>query len=220
MSRAPELTVAAVLVLAATALYLPLAAEAAPAPSSLAGHLIGAAGFALMLGGTFGYSWRKRVRTAGPGAMRYWLDAHVVTGIAGPYLVLLHAGFSFHGLAGVLVLLVLVVVASGAVGKYAYTSMPQGRPEETPPEWTAAEGEDDTRAAEDGAVAVLAPPATRVRLTRAGGPARVAPAPARDPRRRRLLAVWWAFHVPVAVAMFSLGIVHVVAALYYATFGR
>lgn len=35
---------------------------------------------------------------------------------------------------------------------------------------------------------------------------------------RRLLAAWHAFHIPLGVATFLIGLVHIAAALYYATF--
>ncbi|HYR11267.1 MAG TPA: hypothetical protein VEQ60_26030, partial [Longimicrobium sp.] len=54
-----------------------------------------------------------------------WMQAHVFAGLVGPYLVLLHTAFQFRGLAGVLALMVLVVVASGVVGRFAYTAVPK-----------------------------------------------------------------------------------------------
>jgi hypothetical protein len=39
-------------------------------------------------------------------------------------------------------------------------------------------------------------------------------------RFRRGLALWYLLHVPLALAMFALAAVHIVAALYYATFLR
>jgi hypothetical protein len=47
------------------------------------------------------------------------------TGMVGPYMVLLHPAMSFHGLAGVVALLTLVVVVSGLVGRYLYASVPR-----------------------------------------------------------------------------------------------
>ena len=43
-------------------------------------------------------------------------------GIVGSYFVLLHTAFEFRGLAGVLTLLMLVVVISGILGRFAYTA--------------------------------------------------------------------------------------------------
>lgn len=159
-----------------SAVYVPVARGGPPAPSGLFGHSLGILGFLLMLFAETGYTWRKNVRREGFGPMRHWLRAHVFTGLVGPYLVLLHTAFEFRGLAGVTALLVAVVVASGLVGRFAYTAAP--RPASPP--------------SADGAP---------------GG-------------ARRALSWWYVLHVPVAAAMFVLALVHVVAALYYATLLR
>jgi hypothetical protein len=57
--------------------------------------------------------------------MSDWLSFHIYTGIVGPYLVILHSSWKFHGLAGVLTLMTVMVVASGFIGRYIYTSMPR-----------------------------------------------------------------------------------------------
>jgi hypothetical protein len=169
--RPVELWLALGVIALVSAVYLPIAREARPAPSGLLGHGLGIAGFLLMLFAETGYTWRKNVHREGWGPMRRWLQAHVFTGLVGPYLVLLHTAFEFRGLAGVTALLVLVVVASGFVGRFAYTAVPK-----------------------------------------------VAGAADRGPRR--LLSFWYLLHVPVAAAMFVLAIVHIVAAVYYATLLR
>ena len=109
----------------ATAVYAPFALDGPPPPRGLAGHLLGISGFLLMIFAETAYSWRKKVTREGYGPMRHWLQAHVFAGLVGPYLVLLHTAFEFRGLAGVLSLLVLVVVASGVVGRFAYTAVPK-----------------------------------------------------------------------------------------------
>jgi hypothetical protein len=53
-----------------------------------------------------------------------WLQFHIFTGLVGPYLVLLHTAWTFNGLAGVLTLLTMVIVVSGVIGRYIYTSVP------------------------------------------------------------------------------------------------
>ena len=170
--RPVELWLALGVIALVSAVYLPVARDARPAPSGLLGHGLGIAGFLLMLFAETGYTWRKNVHREGYGPLRRWLQAHVFTGLVGPYLVLLHTAFEFRGLAGVTALLVLVVVASGIVGRFAYTAVPKI----------------------------------------AGTPGEKGP--------RRLLSFWYLLHVPVAAAMFVLAIVHVVAAVYYATLLR
>src|SRR5690606_17029338 len=113
-----EIALSAALVIAATAGYLVVATEGPPAAGGFVGHGLGALGFLLMLVGTAGYAWRKR--RSGPGAMQRWLQAHVVTGLVGPYLVLLHTGFAFRGIAGASFVLVAVVVVSGIIGRFVY----------------------------------------------------------------------------------------------------
>ena len=109
----------------ATAVYAPFALDGPPPPRGLAGHLLGITGFLLMIFAETAYTWRKKVTREGYGPMRHWLQAHVFAGLVGPYLVLLHTAFEFRGLAGVLSLMVLVVVASGVVGRFAYTAAPK-----------------------------------------------------------------------------------------------
>jgi len=96
-----------------------------PSASSLWGHSIGIIGFIMMLMTETLYSLRKRTRRAQWGNMANWLQFHIFTGIVGPYMVLLHPGFQFKGLAGVLSLLTILIVISGFVGRYIYTAIPR-----------------------------------------------------------------------------------------------
>jgi hypothetical protein len=123
--RAYELPIALVLVVAVTGLYAPLAWHAAPRPGSAAGYALGIVGFLLMLCTETLYTLRKQIRRLHWGRMNTWLQFHVVTGIVGPYLVLLHSAGHFHGLAGVLALLTGVIVLSGFAGRYVYTAVPR-----------------------------------------------------------------------------------------------
>lgn len=123
--RPTELWLALGVIALVSAIYLPIARGGPPAPSGLFGHGLGILGFLLMLFAETGYTWRKNVQREGYGPMRHWLQAHVFTGLVGPYLVLLHTAFEFRGLAGVTALLVLVVVASGCVGRFVYTAVPK-----------------------------------------------------------------------------------------------
>ena len=51
----------------------------------------------------------------------------MVTGLVGPYMVLLHTAMKFNGFAGLTMLLTVVVVVSGVVGRYLYTRVPRRR---------------------------------------------------------------------------------------------
>jgi hypothetical protein len=71
------------------------------------------------------YSLRKRARGRTFGRLSSWLQWHIVTGIVGSYMVLLHTAWQFNGLAGVVTLLTAVVAGSGFVGRYLYTAIPR-----------------------------------------------------------------------------------------------
>jgi len=96
-----------------------------PPASELFGHSLGIIGFMMMIMTETLYSIRKRQRTARWGRMSTWLEFHIFTGIVGPFMVLLHSSGKFHGLAGIVTLMTLAVVASGFIGRYIYTSIPR-----------------------------------------------------------------------------------------------
>lgn len=97
----------------------------APSASSFWGHSIGVLGFVLMLMTETLYSIRKRSKSARWGQMSNWLEFHIFTGLVGPFMVLLHPGWQFNGLAGVLSLLTVLIVISGIIGRYIYTAVPR-----------------------------------------------------------------------------------------------
>jgi hypothetical protein len=96
-----------------------------PAASEFYGHIIGILGFLLMLSTETLYSLRKRSRSARWGRMSHALQAHIFTGIVGPFMVLLHSSWKFSGLAGVTTLLTVAIVVSGFIGRYIYTRIPR-----------------------------------------------------------------------------------------------
>jgi hypothetical protein len=122
---ASALAFSMIAVLAVTLAYACLTRSGVPKASSLTGHVLGIVGLLLMLSTELLYSLRKRVRRLTLGRMSVWLEAHIFTGIVGSYLVLLHSGGKFHGLAGATAVLTVVIVASGFVGRYLYTAMPR-----------------------------------------------------------------------------------------------
>jgi hypothetical protein len=69
---------------------------------------------------------RKRVITAGHYSLKAWVSAHVYLGLSLTVLATLHTGFQFgwnvHTLAYALMML---VIASGALGIWAYATLPQ-----------------------------------------------------------------------------------------------
>jgi hypothetical protein len=96
-----------------------------PPASELFGHGMGIVGFVLMLMTETLYSLRKRSRGIRWGRMSNWLQFHIITGLVGPYMVLLHTSWKFNGLAGVTTLLTIVIVISGFIGRYIYTRIPR-----------------------------------------------------------------------------------------------
>lgn len=133
-SRSRELwyALAAILAVSAAFTYAAVSFGELPPASGLVGHGLGIVGFFLMLMTQTLYSARKLVSSAGWGSMQSWLMLHMVTGLVGPYLVLLHTMMRFHGLAGVTTLLTGVVVASGLVGRYVYGTIPRATSVERP----------------------------------------------------------------------------------------
>lgn len=198
--------------------------------STLPGHLLGVVGVALMLWAGVAYTWRKRHPHPGDAAMREAMAWHVVAGLLGPYLVILHSGLAFHGLAGALTLLMVLVVASGVVGRAVYTAVPRH-----------IEGADPVRAALldaemarlEVALAELARQATPDQAQRDALRAQLVSARHQQEHLRgtleeragavgvrRLLSIWWFLHVPVSISLWVLAAAHVAGALYYATLGR
>jgi hypothetical protein len=126
MRRFPfELLAALVVIVLITLWYASLAREGMPRPGGLVGHGCGIVGFVLMLATETLYSLRKHWQGFHLGRMENWLRWHVFMGLVGPYLVVLHSGLKFHGLAGLLTVLTVVMVFSGFVGRYIYTAVPR-----------------------------------------------------------------------------------------------
>lgn len=232
-----------------------------PEAGGAIGHTMGIVGFLLMLSTETLYSLRKHVKEFTYGPMRRWMQAHVFTGLVGPYMVLLHSGGKFNGLAGWLTLVTAFVVVSGVVGRYIFTAVPRNL---DGVELEAAEAEEkiaalDRKLADQGIgdlaarilanvtipqaswYVVLARPVVRWQQMRelrraldALKPrdrARAAPLEDLLAQRqrlqmeidsldvtRRLLAMWHMFHIPLSAGLFTVAIVHIVGALYYATF--
>lgn len=194
-----ELWYALVAIIALTAFYFAAYWQARELPPAFGaiGHSFGVIGFVLMLITEVLYSIRKQVTDARWGSMAGWLKFHMFTGLVGPYMVLLHTSMHFRGLAGVAMLLTVVVVGSGLVGRYIYTTIPK-----------AAEGSAslDLEAATASSIATVQ-----------GAPDSEVP---RRAGSRSALAVWYSVHVPLTWALFITALVHSAAALYYATLQR
>ena len=124
-SRELWLSFIAILIITALYSFVVISSGGVPAARELFGHSIGIIGFILMLMTEILYTLRKRSRSARWGRMQSWLQFHIFTGLVGPYMVLLHTSWKFNGLAGMVMLLTVIIVASGFLGRYIYTSVPR-----------------------------------------------------------------------------------------------
>jgi hypothetical protein len=265
-----EIWAALLAILMITAAYagIVLLTGSIPAARNFFGHSLGILGFLLMLMTETLYTLRKRSTLARWGRTANWLRFHIFTGLVGPYLVLLHTAWQFRGLAAVALLLTVVIVISGIIGRYIYTAVPRTL------DGAAVEAAELERqilsAAQELQVWLAAQPGLPRSLTdtilqpavsRAAGTSsqvlnrtwlswrqrwrwNAALAGLDAPRRRlaqqllerverrstlqrqaaslrtarQLLATWHTIHIPIGMALFAVAFIHVVAALYYATF--
>jgi hypothetical protein len=74
------------------------------------------------------YPLRKRYRAlAFTGSIGRWLDVHVTAALAIPLLIAIHSSWRLDGLIGLGAVSMLIVWASGLVGRYLYTRIPRSR---------------------------------------------------------------------------------------------
>lgn len=91
------------------------------------GYWLGIVGATLMLL-LLVYPLRKRLRALSAlGSVRFWFRTHMIFGILGPVLVLLHSNFNLGSLNGQIALYcTLVVATSGILGRYLYGKIHYG----------------------------------------------------------------------------------------------
>lgn len=96
-------------------------------PGSDLGYWLGVAGGTMMLA-LLAYPLRKHVKVLrGLGGIRHWFRLHMVCGIAGPLLILVHSTFHIGSLnAGVALVSMLLVAGSGIVGRFIYVRIHHG----------------------------------------------------------------------------------------------
>lgn len=74
------------------------------------------------------YPLRKKFRAlAFTGSVGRWLDVHVTAALCLPLLLAIHSGWRIDGLIGLGFAAMLVVCASGVVGRYLYVRIPRSR---------------------------------------------------------------------------------------------
>jgi hypothetical protein len=90
-------------------------------------YWIGVTGGSMMLV-LFTYPLRKYVRfMRGLGNVKWWFWFHLVLGIAGPWLILVHSTFHLGSLnASVALYSMCIVVASGVIGRFIYVRIHRG----------------------------------------------------------------------------------------------
>jgi hypothetical protein len=197
-----------------------------PSASSFFGHLLGVLGFILMILTEVLYSLRKRSRTARWGRMSDWLEFHIFTGLVGPYLVFLHSAWKFQGLAGVVMLMTVVIVVSGFIGRYIYTSLPRrGDGSElqiAELKQVLAAMDDEVKQLErkeklkNGDVEIIRKKVDGLNKDRE----RLYKQESSLVKMRRFLSIWHMLHIPLGMALFTLTFFHMGAAIYYATLLR
>jgi hypothetical protein len=214
--------------------------------------------------GVGGYMTRKRWgRLQHVGKLRHWLSAHIWLCTLGPFLITLHTSFKVGGLVSIAFWSMLLVVASGVVGRFVYVRIPQNlngrarsmRELEEEQRTLATEIENASPGLVEGALAPffaetptpggllaavghalradLTAPARRRKLRTALVAAGVAPAQrqalealARRHRRvaqerallvpfERLFRYWHTFHLPFAIVMALILLVHIAVAIAF-----
>ena len=94
-------------------------------PGGIVGHGLGIIGSLLILIGVFSYMGRKRLKTFSRiGVLKYWLEFHIFLCALGPVLILYHTSFKFGGIVSVSFWSLVVVVASGIIGRFIYLQIP------------------------------------------------------------------------------------------------
>ncbi len=74
------------------------------------------------------YPLRKKYRRlAFLGSLGRWMDVHIATALALPLLLAIHSAWRADGLIGLGLLAMLIVIASGVVGRYLYVRIPRAR---------------------------------------------------------------------------------------------
>ena len=94
-------------------------------PSGFIGHGLGIFGTLILLTGLFSYMARKRMKIFSRlGTLKYWLEFHIFMCTLGPVLILFHTSFKFGGLVSVSFWSLVIVVASGVIGRFIYLQIP------------------------------------------------------------------------------------------------
>jgi hypothetical protein len=95
-------------------------------PSGIIGHGLGIIGSLFMIIGVSAYMIRKRMRSLSRiGLLKYWLEFHIFLCTMGPIMVLYHTSFKFGGIVAVSFWSMVAVFLSGIVGRFIYIQIPR-----------------------------------------------------------------------------------------------
>jgi hypothetical protein len=125
-----------VLLLLALLVYVPysLFSSNGPSGSSVLGLIYGVSGYGLMMFAAL-LSLRKKFRIWRIGRAQTWMRGHLWLGLLSYPLIFFHSGFSWgHGLARLIMLILLFVIVSGLLGAALQHYMPRIMTERVPME--------------------------------------------------------------------------------------
>jgi len=95
-------------------------------PSGALGHGFGIIGTLMMIIGVSVYMIRKRYRKFfNIGYLKHWLEFHIFLCTLGPILVLFHTAFKFGGLVAISFWSMVAVFLSGIIGRFIYIQIPR-----------------------------------------------------------------------------------------------
>jgi len=96
-------------------------------PGGILGYWYGVIGTLLMIV-MHVYSIRRRARVLRDfGRLSSWLNFHILCGLLGPVLIVLHSSFKVHGLVAISFWSMVAVAVSGVLGRYLYLQIPRRR---------------------------------------------------------------------------------------------
>ena len=94
--------------------------------SGLYGHGLGIIGTLLILIGLFSYMARKHIKALSRlGTLKYWLDFHIFACTLGAIMVLYHTTFKFGGVISIGFWSMASVWVSGVIGRFIYIAIPR-----------------------------------------------------------------------------------------------
>jgi hypothetical protein len=134
-------------------------------------------------------------------------------------MVLLHSSWKFNGLAGVVMLLTIIIVVSGFIGRYIFTAIPRTADgiELESEQLSRYITEIETTLNHQKAVSTPSRGMTREIKRLQKRQLQLKRQLAGLARARQGLALWHTLHVPIGIVLFLSALIHIVAAIYYAT---